>query len=673
MRTALQLNRRRANRWVWLAVGLAVTTPLLLAQTRQDEPEIREPSGAWDDKEPSSAGAIVADDAKAQTEDRAQEEPAWIEATDVSSEPTQPAQMSVCPSPYQLWVLAPPLAAIILAIAFRAVVPALVIGVLVGGYMMIPDLTAGDASYQELPKAVGGFCLAAEKYVVGAIIDPKHGFGHAKIIIFTMAIGFMVGVIGRNGGSAGMVRLVAGDTESPRRGRFTAWLAGMLVFFDDYANTMIVGPTMRPVFDRLKISRAKLAYIVDSTAAPIASIFIGTWVGTEIGFIQDGIDDAIRGGVPAFLTGADGSVNVNGMSVFWSSIPYRFYAVLALVAVFLVSVLGRDFGPMKKSESRALSGQDDRAVLDVNVVYPPEPAKPRWWLGFAPVFVLVAVTIGLLLQTGYAEIVASTSDPSWWQTSKLSWWQKFSEVLGEADPYSAIFYGAIVAAIVAILLTVASRACSIKDAADAGLEGMMRISAALVILVLAWALSRVAQDMKLGEVVTYYLVNAGFPIQWMPLSIFLAAAGVSFATGTAWGTMGILTPMAVAVSIQLAVAAGLPTDEAMPLFLAAVGAVLAGSVFGDHCSPISDTTVLSSLASSCRHEEHVWTQIPYALVTALVAGGCGHIMCDVYGLKWYYGLGTGVIVLFLILLIFGRRPKPLPVARQAPIAPPTVA
>ncbi len=661
MTLALQQNRKRKNPWVWGILGMGVAVPFIAAQTGiVREVHTQDLQLLPDDKEPSTAGAIilVGNGPQAQAEGTSSGDDGSFQPGEDVEPGATPGGAGDLENPssytpaYQ--VLIPPVVAIILAILFRSVVPALFIGVLVGGYMMIPDLGGDLARYQQMHSAVGGFRLAAEHYVVGAILDPGStgDYGHAKIIVFTMAIGFMVGVIGRNGGSAGMVNLVAGQTESPRRGRLTAWLAGMLVFFDDYANTMIVGPTMRPIFDRLKIARAKLAYIVDSTAAPISSIFIGTWVGTEITYIDNGLESLRETGVPEFLSA--GGDTISAMSIFWESIPYRFYAVLALIAVFFVALLGRDFGPMRKSESRALSGEDDQEGTDVHVVYDRKPAKPRWWLGVTPVFVLVAVTVGLLFQSGLAGLVSETNDPAWWQNSDLAWFDKLSEVLSRSDPYLSIFYGAILSAIVALLMTFAARACSIKDAADAGLDGMMRMASALVILVLAWALSGVAQDMKLGEVVSYYLRLYEFQIAWLPMAIFVAAAVVSFATGTAWGTMGILTPMAVSVSARLA--ADLPVAEAMPLFYSAVGAVLAGSVFGDHCSPISDTTVLSSMASGCRHEEHVWTQMPYAIVTALVAIGCGHVMCDVYGLSWYCGLGTGIIALFLILLIFGRRP-----------------
>ncbi|MCH7808239.1 MAG: Na+/H+ antiporter NhaC family protein [Planctomycetes bacterium] len=563
---------------------------------------------------------------------------------------TDSAESTASPTPknpkdYDLWVLLPAAIAILLAIFTRQVVPALVVGILAGAYMMVPCLEAGTV-YTDSNVIIGGFRLACEKYLIGAVLDPGYGYAHLKIMFFTLMIGFMVGVIGRNGGTAGLVKLVAGDTDSPRRGALTAWFAGLVVFFDDYANTMIVGPTMRSVFDRLKISRAKLAYIVDSTAAPVASLaLIGTWVGAEMGYIGEGLDQ-LGDARPEFLAG------VEPMTAFVHSLAYRFYPILALVLVFWVSLTGRDFGPMKRAQTLALAGEEERPY-EVAPRTDEEEPTPRWWLGLVPVLVLIGVTVGVLVGTGLAATGEASS-----AADGTAWWQRASDILSDADSFIAIFYGAVLAAISAVVLTLLTRACNTKDAVDAGLDGMARMFPAIVILILAWALSQVEQDLMLGAIVSDHLQAAEFPAEWMPLAIFLAAAGISFATGTSWATMGILCPITVTITAGLA--AELPADEALELFYAAVGSVLAGSIFGDHCSPISDTTVLSSVAAGCRHESHVWTQMPYALVTAVVAMGVGEILCGVYDQPWYYGWGAGTVILLLVVLIVGRRPKPLP-------------
>jgi len=563
------------------------------------------------------------------------------------------------PTTYGLWVIIPAILAILLAIVTRQVVLALVVGVLAGAYMMVPCLAASDA-FAGLNSIVAGFRLASERYILGAIIDPRNDYGHIKIIFFTLVIGFMIGVIGRNGGTRGMVNLVAGETKSQRRGALTAWIAGLVVFFDDYANTMIVGPTMQSVFDRVKLSRAKLAYIVDSTAAPVASIaLIGTWVGAEIGYIQSGIDAVAQAGTA--IVDPQGNA-ISGMQAFLYSIPYRFYPILALVLVFLIALTGRDFGPMKRSERKILSKIDRDPVTPV-ASGKSKPAEPRarWWLGLLPVATLVIATIVVLVITGTGadKTVAAMSRVGpdgmnvWAQTS---WWEKASTVISNADAYLSIFYGAILSALAAVLTTLIVRACPVRDTVDAGVEGMTRMFAALIILTLAWALSQVLQDLMLGKIVAGYLHAYEFPAQWLPLAVFLCAALISFATGTSWGTMGILCPMVVEIGAR--VTGGLEASEAISLFYASVGSVLAGAVFGDHCSPISDTTVLSSIASGCRHEEHVWTQIPYALVTAVAAMALGDVMCSVYGQPWYLGMAAGVVLLLLVVFTVGRRPVP---------------
>ncbi len=682
---ALNLPRTRRSRWIGLMMIVCLSGtwlvwgPSLLARAQDQEntrvPEQQVPgtgdTAAEDDQTlREMASPTTGEEGEGQPEPAGQETDVddatgAAEDADVSEEAAEAPVASVGgraprdPTTYGLWVIIPAILAILLAIATRQVVLALVVGVLVGAYMVVPCLAADDA-FAGLSSVVAGFRLASERYILGAIIDPRNDFGHIKIVFFTLVIGFMIGVIGRNGGTKGMVNLVAGETRSRRRGALTAWLAGLVVFFDDYANTMIVGPTMQSVFDRVKLSRAKLAYIVDSTAAPVASIaLIGTWVGAEIGYIQDGLDVLAQAGAP--VVDAQGNV-VGGMQAFLYSIPYRFYPILALVLVFLIALTGRDFGPMKRSERKLLSKIDPDPVQPAagEKGAPTEP-RARWWLGLLPIATLVIATIVVLAITGAGAEdtvavmgrVAPDGANVWAQTS---WWEKASTVISNADAYLSIFYGALLSALVAVLTTLIARACSARETVDAGVEGMTRMFTALIILTLAWALSSVLQDLKLGEIVAGYLQAYEFPAHWLPLAVFLCAALISFATGTSWGTMGILCPMVVEIGAR--VTSGLEISEAMSLFYASVGSVLAGAVFGDHCSPISDTTVLSSIASGCRHEEHVWTQIPYALVTAIAAMGLGDVMCSVYGQPWYLGIGAGVVLLLLVVFIVGRRPVP---------------
>ncbi|MCH7703419.1 MAG: hypothetical protein IID37_17220, partial [Planctomycetes bacterium] len=242
----------------------------------------------------------------------AQTETTTIEA--VESAPATVAPPPAAAEYYGLWVVAPALVTILLAIMTRQVIPSLAVGVLVGGYMLVP-LRASDSAFADSHTLIAGLRIAVETYLVGALADVDH----VKVIMFTLTIGGMVGMLAANGGTAALVNMVSRWASSPRRGQLAAWFAGMVVFFDDYANTMMVGPTMQPICDRLRISRAKLAYIVDSTAAPVASLaLIGTWIGAEVGFIKAGLDDvaASATGTPLFLS------EVSGYGAFLMSIPY---------------------------------------------------------------------------------------------------------------------------------------------------------------------------------------------------------------------------------------------------------------------------------------------------------------------------------------------------------------
>lgn len=560
-----------------------------------------------------------------------------------------------------LKALLPALVAIGLAILTRQVVAALSIGLLAASIVTL--VPAGD--YNPIHWVTFGM----DKYLFGVLAPLEADTAtvdssHLKILVFTLFIGAMVGVIEANGGTRAMVVRVTHRVRSRVMAQFWASVAGLVVFFDDYANAMIIGPSMRPVFDRLRVSRQKLAYIVDSTAAPVSSIFIGTWLAAEIGFLGEGIA-AMKGQVPEFLEGMDAS------TAFWGSIPYRSYALLAIIMVFIISLTGRDFGSMRKAENDA-AGQDAPAGAGAT---PPATTTEReadgrdWWLGAVPVLVLVGLTIALLFITGYQGCLDKG------QAVSLSFGKlgaSIKAVLSEAQSYPSLVYGSFTAAVVAVLTSVVSRRLTLAKAMDAVVAGMCRMFAACIVLVLAWGLSQAGQDLELGQhakgYLEYHVAAGNFSVMWLPLAIFITSCVISFATGTSWGTMGILCPMVIPVAAG--VYAHLPPDHALPLFYAAVGAVLAGAVFGDHCSPISDTTVLSSIATECDLTAHVRTQAPYAVLVAVVAmlstDGLRYVvdrwLPAVYDSYWHwswaYGLVVGTVLLLLFTFIFGRRPRP---------------
>ena len=472
----------------------------------------------------------------------------------------------------------------------------------------------------------------------GYLIDALRDVDHIKILLFTMMIGGMVGVIAANGGTRALVNRVARLASSRERGQIITWFAGLVVFFDDYANAMIVGPAMRPVCDRLRISRAKLAYIVDSTAAPVASIaLIGTWIGAEIGYIDIGFKTlAIK---PVFLT------DVTPYGAFLYSIPFRFYAILALVMVLIVAWLGRDFGPMKSAE-RAVS--PDESASDVPEITGSQTG--RAWYALVPVLILVAVTVVLLGVTGRQTVAAEKPELL---EGGAAWHVVVQAVISNADSYNSLLYGSLLALLAGGIISLATRTLPLTRVVETAVSAVSRMFPTFMVLVLAWSLSGAMNDLMLGEVAKNLLNQSDFNPIWLPLLIFVSSSIVSFATGTSWGTMGILCPATVTIAAHLL--ADQPAEQALPIFYAAVGAVLSGAVFGDHCSPISDTTVLSALASGCTLEQHVWTQMPYALTVAVVSMFCGDILCRFFR--------TAVVGRFvdrhdrLISNRVGRRPK----------------
>ncbi len=536
---------------------------------------------------------------------------------------------------YGLWTLAPALVAIVTAVTLRQVFPALVVGILTAAAMIRPCLPAVEG-YGDLPAVVAVLRLAVERYAIGALTDPSHrgvvDVTRIQTVLFTLTIAGMVGVIHANGGTAALVRRLAPLASTPRRGQLATFSAGLMLFFDDYSNCMIIGPTMRPVLDRLRISREKLSYILDTTAAPIASLALfGTWIGAEVGFIQAGLDQLHSDGAsPAFLSGT------TAYQIFIWSLPYRFYPLFALFLVFLIGWTGRDFGPMRAYEARAR-----RSAVAADSQAAPD-AGARAWYAALPVGALIVVTMTLLFLTGWYRAVGPRT---------------FGTILSNADTYVSILYGAVAALTLAVAISTIARAPSLAGALDAMMTGIQRILPAVAVLVLAWALSDAMKDLRLGHVAVQTLRSRDFSPHLLPALIFVSACIVSFATGTSWGTMGILCPVAVLLAGHLG--ADLPPSQALPLFYATVGSVLAGAVFGDHCSPISDTTVLSALASECSLETHVWTQLPYALTAAAMELLAGDLLCGYFGVPVWFALLVGAAGLLLFLRAVGRPASPL--------------
>ena len=509
------------------------------------------------------------------------------------------------------WSLLPPLLAITLALVFRDVLVALAVGVWMGTTMI-----AGNPA--------AGFLRLIDTNVRDALSEPDH----VAIIIFSMLLGGMVGVISRSGGALGVVRALEPLATTPRRAQVVTWLMGVLIFFDDYSNTLIVGNTMRPVTDRHLVSREKLAFLVDSTAAPVACIaLVSTWIGYEVSLVGDALSK----------TGSD----LNPFSIFLASIPYAFYPFFALAAALAITALGRDWGPMLRAERRAREGEllamtaQPLADYESSALAPKEGTKCRWWNAAVPVVLVVAVTLVGLYQTGRSSLLAA-GDTS----------RSLSRIIGASDSFTVLLWASLIGLIAAIVLAVGQDILGVREAMAATVEGFKSMFMAFVVLTLAWSLGQVCTDLATAEFLRQ-AVGPSLPGAFLPVAVFLVAAAVSFATGTSWGTMAILTPLAVPWALE----AGVGDPQ---ILSGTVAAILGGSVFGDHCSPISDTTILSSMASGCDHVDHVRTQLPYALFAAGVALILGYLPEAVHGIPPWALLIVGTAAIVAWTRLVGR-------------------
>jgi Na+/H+ antiporter NhaC len=513
------------------------------------------------------------------------------------------------------WVsITPPLVAILIALTLRNVIPALLIGVWLGATALRSFAPGG---------IFRGLLDGFEVYVVRALSDADH----AAIILFSLMIGGMVGIITRNGGMASIVRMIVSRAKSAIGGQVAVWGMGLMIFFDDYSNTLVVGNTARPITDHLKISREKLAYIVDSTAAPVVCLaLITTWIGYEVGLIGEALNN-----VPELDEAA--------YTVFLRSIPYSFYPIFAFMFVLAVAVTGRDFGPMYKAEVRARQGQvtsvstEDMPSLHGDQLEPKPNIPLRAVNAFVPLLVLIGALIGGLFVTGSGDSI--------------------TEIIGSANAYKAMMWASLLGAVTAAVMTVGQGILSGHETVDAWFGGVKAMMFAMIVLVLAWSLSAVTVDLNTANFLVSILADTLSP-QLVPTIVFLLSAITAFTTGTSWGTLGILMPLVIPLTWAVLGANGLADAEHMHILYSAIASNLAGAVWGDHCSPISDTTVLSSMASGCDHIEHVRTQLPYALLGGAVAVLIGTIPGG-YGVPPLFSILAGIGVLLLVLNRFGRQ------------------
>ena len=531
--------------------------------------------------------------------------------------------------------LLPPLIAIFLAILLRKPVAALFAGLWAGAALL------GFLDGASTASAVGrGLRASFDTYLYGMLREQ----GKVEIVLFVVFMLAMVGVITRAGGIRGVMERLSGLARDAKRTQVATWLMGLVIFFDDYANTILVGSTMRPLSDKFKVAREKLAYIVDSTAAPVAGISVlSTWIAFEVSTFSPSLPDAEL-------------ASSQGYAIFLQTLPYRFYCILTLVFVGLVVFTGRDFGPMLTAERRARGGKllRDGAVPMVGEAATRLEAEPGVRISavtaLVPLFLFVASVLGLIMYRGGAFDLGA----------RLFTVEGATQVLYLGSGNQPLMYGALIGFGAALLLALRA-GLRMSLALRSSIDAIRSMGVALAILYLAWSLGKVCEDLGTA---TFLSVSLGDTLPWMilPATLFGLSGMIAFSTGSSWSTMTILLPLVVGLAYSLGfdsidAALGMEAQRAagLALLVISIGAVLEGAIFGDHCSPISDTTVMSSIASASDHIDHVRTQMPYALLTMVTALVCCYFPATF--LRWnpFVCLAIGIAALVLFLRVYGKR------------------
>ena len=464
-----------------------------------------------------------------------------------------------------IWSLLPPVIAIGLALITKEVYSSLFIGILAGGLMYSGFSFEGTMQHVFVDGMIGQL---SDSWNVG-------------ILVFLVVLGAMVILMNRAGGSAAFGRWAADHVKTRVGAQLATVVLGCLIFIDDYFNCLTVGSVMRPLTDKNNISRAKLAYLIDATAAPVCIIApISSWAAAVSGFV-------------------DGA---NGLTLFVKSIPYNFYALLTIVMMLGLAVMNFDFGPMKKAEQQALesSGENDIHASLTGADPAPEDkisAKGTVRHLVAPIVVLIiACVIGMIYTGGVFS------------------GESFINAFAGSDASVGLVFGSVVALVLTIIFYLATRVLSFRECMTAIPEGFKSMVPAILILAFAWTLKSMTDSLGAAEYVAGIVeTSAGNLIVLLPAIVFLVGCFLAFATGTSWGTFGILIPIVVSV---------FGGDLDNTLMIVSISACMAGAVCGDHCSPISDTTIMASAGAQCDHIAHVSTQLPYAIMAAAISVVC---------------------------------------------------
>ncbi|MCQ2015914.1 Na+/H+ antiporter NhaC family protein [Clostridium butyricum] len=529
---------------------------------------------------------------------------------------------------FGLLTILPPLVAIALAFITKNVVISLFLGTLSGCFLL--QISGNNIIY-----AIVNSFLDFVQRALNSLADPWN----AGIVLQVMVIGGVISLVSKMGGAKAIAEALAKRAKTPRSAQLITWLLGILVFFDDYANSLIVGPIMKPVADKMKISREKLSFIIDATAAPIAGIMIiSTWIGLEVGLIKDGFESIGQ--------------SADAFGVFLNTIPYRFYNILILIFVVATSYFLRDFGPMRKAEIKARKGQISETNKEIALdkaaedeMAPKEGVKLSIWNAIIPIGALMISALISFYYSGYTSIMGGEDAAlqAIMTNSPMSF-TAIREAFSASDASVALFQSALFASIVAIAMGVGKKIFTFSEAVDVWVDGMKGLIITGVILILAWSLSSVIKELGTAAFLVRMLSNS-VPKFLLPSIIFILGAVISFATGTAYGTMGILMPLAIPLSYSISPDFG--------YVVISTSAVLTGAIFGDHCSPISDTTIMSSMGAGCNHIDHVKTQMPYALTVAAITVIFGYIPAGL-GISVWIVLPIAAIVTCGVVYFVGK-------------------
>ncbi|NKE36500.1 Na+/H+ antiporter NhaC family protein [Natronococcus sp. JC468] len=519
--------------------------------------------------------------------------------------------------------LVPPLLAIALAIVTRRPILSLFLGIWSGGVIATESLGLGRTF----------------EWIVAAIIADD-GF-HVQILLFTLLLGSGVALIWRLGGAMAVRNWAVDHLETQRNAGLATWILGMALFFDDYANTAIVGSTMREISDQLRISREKLSYIVDSTAAPVATIGLSSWVAFQLSMIEDGYGQLAEGNEAVAAGETPGA-----FETFIGSIPFNAYSLLAILMVGIIVYSRRDYGEMLDAEHRSWqTGKVNRETAQPlqqveDDLGEPIDDRPMLRTFFAPIVVLIAVTLSGAFWTGYQswlDAQAEAGEPTALEAAidADSLVQVLVDVVGAGDFAVALIWGSFAMVATATLIGVGYGLFDLGSAVDTVLDGFGIMLTAVTVLVLAWTISAVAEALGTGEYVAGVAEGVISPAV-LPIVVLFVAAFVAFTMGSSWATMGIVTPTAMTVAYELS-----GSFDLMPVV---VGAVFSGAIFGDHTSPISDTSVLSSTFTGADLIDHIRTQFYYAGTVMLVVVLC-YALYGFLGVPPIVFLPVGAVVL----------------------------